>query len=100
MTNSEGTWQSVTLPEALDEDALLNILLVCGQHLKLSRPVARANDKTIQVYCQDSAAYAEAKSLLDQAAADALLRLQIKSRSAPKIAELADAILTRAYQLR
>ncbi len=100
MTNSKDSWHSVTLPETLDEAAFLNVILVCGQHLQLLRPTGDANDRTIQVYCEDPETLASAKALLDQAAADAQLRQQIQQRSAHNIAELADAVLNRAYQPR
>jgi len=100
MTNSKDSWYSVTLPETLDEAAFLNLLLVCGQRLRLSRSTGDANDRTIQVYCKDPEALASAKALLDQAAADAQLRQQIQARSAHNIAELADAVLNRACQPR
>jgi len=100
MTNSEDSWHSVTLPEALDEAAFLNVLLVCGQRLRLSRPTGDADDRTVQVYCEDPEALASAKALLDLAAADAQLRQQIQDRSAHNIAELAEVVLNRAYQPR
>jgi hypothetical protein len=100
MTNSNDSWHSVTLPETLDETAFLNVILVCGQHLRLSRPTGDANDRTIQVYCEDPEALTSAKARLDQAAADAQLRQHIQERSAHNIAELADAVLNQACQPR
>jgi hypothetical protein len=100
MTNSEDSWHSVTLSETLDEVAFLNVLLVCGQRLRLSRPTGDANDRTIQVYCEDPEALASAKALLDQASADAQLRQQIQAHCAHNIAELTKAILNQACQPR
>lgn len=100
MDNCEGSWQSVELPGTLDEETFLNILLVCGRSLQLSRATTDTNDRTIQVYFEAPETLIHIKAILDQAVADALLRQQIRVRSSNNIDELVDAVLKRAYALQ
>ena len=89
-------WRRLAMPPyawGVDTPQLLH---VCGKTIDVRAVMSEQGQQMLEVFCATEDEYAQAESLVHQAAADAVLRKEINSRCGNEIGNLVDSVLKRA----